>query len=266
MNSNWIQKQTEINISQFEHSMETHYPESKIYMRDPKEHITRLCEQCNYLDAAKVLNWDSYLGKESSVLDLGCGGGWFTAYLSSFDAVNKIYAMDSSSYFISEMMPKIVELMDGRLDKVEPIEGFFTPLLFEDAFLDTVVASSALHHADNLESVLKEIRRVLKINGLLIIANEVPSSRFRHVYSITKEFVKVFSNMLLKNYKSISPYISSSGHLNNPYLGDRDYPEWYWLESIRRSGFEIVEKVDSGLPTVKNSKGPHLTHFVCRAV
>jgi len=266
MNVNWIHKQTEMNIAQFDHAMETHYPESQEYMRDAQAHISRLCEQCNYLDAVKIIDWESCLGADASVLDLGCGGGWLTAYLSAFDYVNNIYAVDSSHYFISEMLPQVVELMGGKLDKVKPVEGFFTPLLFQDGLLDAVVASSALHHADNLEGVLTEIRRVLKKDGVLIILNETPSTRYRHVYSLSKAFVRMFLNTLFKKYKSTSPYISSSGYLYDPLLGDKDYPAWYWSEAIRQSGFKLVETVDSGLPTVKGVPGAHLTHFICRAI
>jgi len=266
MSGKWIEKQTEINISQFDNAMEQHYPESKGYMRDPQQHFSRLCEECNFLEAVKILKWDSYLKPRSTVLDLGCGGGWLTGFLSAFENIEKIYAIDSSHYFISTMMPEVVRIMGGSLDKVKAIEGFFTPLLFEDAYLDTVVVSSALHHADNLEAALKEIRRVLKKDGYLIIANETPSAHLRHVYSLTKEFIKVFLNMLLRKYKPVSPYISSNGHLNNPYLGDKDYPLWYWLEAIQRSGFQVVDTIDSGLATVKETKGPHLTHFICKAI
>lgn len=116
-----------------------------------------------------------------------------------------------------------------------PIEGVFTPLILEDGALDLVVASSALHHADSLESVLREIRRVLKNGGTLIILNETPSSAIRHALSLSKAFAKMISDAVFRRYKSISPSVSSSGYLYDPLLGDRDYPFWYWREAIGRS-------------------------------
>jgi ubiquinone/menaquinone biosynthesis C-methylase UbiE len=163
-------------------------------------------------------------------------------------------------------MPQVVKFMEGRQEKIVPIEGLFTPLLFRDGFLDVVVASSALHHADSLDGVLKEIRRTLKKDGLLFVLNETPSSRLGHVLLITKAVIKIFANVLLQNYKSISQSVSSSGYLCDPYLGDRDYPLWYWKNSIERSGFSIIEHVDTRLPTVKNGKGTSLVHLICKAV
>lgn len=108
--------------------------------------------------------------------------GWLTGYLSKLESVSTVYALDSSKYFLLKMMPKIVMLMGGgRQEKIVPIEGLFTPLMFEDGALDVVVASSVLHHADSLEAVLREIKRVLKEDGLLVILNETPSSGMRHV-------------------------------------------------------------------------------------
>ena len=264
MNLSWIHEQAERNISQFEKAMVVSCPDTKTFLQDPKEYLSRITEQCNYLDAVTLVDWTSYLGTTCSVLDLGCGGGWLTGYLSKLDSVNKIYALDSSKYFLLDMMPKIVALMKGRQEKVVPIEGLFTPLMFENGMLDVVVASSVLHHADSLESVLREIRRVLKNDGVLIILNETPSSGIRHVLSLTKAFVKIFLNASLHRYQSVSASVSSCGYLYDPLLGDRDYPLWYWEEAIGRSGFAITQTLDSGMPTLKAQKGRSLVHFVCR--
>jgi SAM-dependent methyltransferase len=265
MNKNWIFEQTELNISQFDKAMEESCPESRTYIHDPNAYLVRIAVQCNYFDAIKKIDWASYFGKDCLVLDLGCGGGWLSGHLSTFESVDTIYALDSSKYFLLDMMPKIITLMEGRPEKIASIEGLFVPLLFEDDMLDAVVASSVLHHADNLEGVLKEIKRVLKKDGLLFILNETPSSGIRHILSVTKAFIKIFVNNLFRNYKTTSGSISSSGYLYDPYLGDRDYPLWYWKEAIGRSGFTIIEDVDTGLPTVKDTKGRSLVHFVCRA-
>jgi len=262
----WINEQTDRNIAQFDTLMEIHYPESKVYINDPREHISRICEQCNYLDAVKLIDWNKYLKDDCVVLDIGCGGGWLTGFLSKFDSVSTIYALDSSKHYLSELMPQVVKLMEGKHKKVQPIEGLFTPLLFPDGFLDIVVAASALHHADNLEQFLKEIRRVLKKGGLLFVLNETPMSRFGYVYLMTKSVVKIILRSLLKIYKPVSQSVSSSGFLSNPFLGDRDYPLWYWVETINRSGFTIVEHINTGLPTMKGGKGYSLKHFVCKAI
>lgn len=264
MNISWIHEQAERNVSQFDKSMELACPDARIFLQDPKVYLSRMTEQCNYFEAVKHIDWASCLGKACTVLDLGCGGGWLTGYLSKFDSVNKVYALDSSKYFLFDMMPKVIALMNGREEKIIPIEGLFSPLMFGDGMLDVVVASSVLHHADSLETVLREIRRVLKSDGVLVILNETPSSGARHVFSLTKAFFRIVSNVSLRRYQSVSASVSACGYLYDPLLGDRDYPQWYWEKAIGRSGFIIAQTLNSGMPTLKAKKGRSLIHFICQ--
>lgn len=266
MNKTWIYEQTEFNVLQWDKSMETHYPESGKWLRNPDDYFVRLCQECNYLDAVKRIDWNSYLGKDAQVLDMGCGGGWLAAFLSTFESVGTLYALDSSRRFLSDLMPHVIKKMGGRPEKIVPIEGLFTPLLFEDGSLDVVAASSALHHADSLEGVLKEARRVLKKGGMLFILNESPRSWLRYVAWLTVAFARILKKVIACKYESASPAISACGFLYDPYLGDKSYPLWYWKEAIKRSGFSLIEVANTGLPTVKGSQGAALTHFVCKAV
>jgi SAM-dependent methyltransferase len=262
---NWINEQTARGLSQFDQSLEIHHPESKEYTREAVKYLQAICETCNYLDAVKAIKWHDYLKGDLKVLDLGCGGGWLSAYFSSKEQSRKIYALDSSHGFLTNLLPGVIQEMSGVPEKIEAIEGLFCPLLFQDGELDVVLASSVLHHAENLEVLLRECRRVLKPGGYLFILNETPYSGLRHLLSSTKGFLRIFMNLSLQRYYSISPSISSSGYFYDPALGDRDYPIWYWHEAIRRSGFQLAEFLDTGLATLKARSGRSLKHFICRA-
>jgi SAM-dependent methyltransferase len=266
MNKNWIFEQAERNVSQFDKAMEENHPDTVNFLRDSGEYYARVCVECNYLDATRLVKWRNYLKQDSTVLDLGCGGGWLSGHLSGFDEVAAIYALDSSKYFLYSMMPAILKIMNSREEKIIPVEALFSPLLLEDESLDAVVASSVLHHADGLEKLLKEIRRVLKKDGHLIILNETPSSGIRHFLMVVKAFFRIIRDLLTLRYRPSSPAISSSGYLYDPALGDRDYPLWYWKAAIVHAGFSIVEVIDTHMPTVKGTKGRSLVHFVCRPV
>lgn len=264
-NTSWVLEQSKKNISQFEQSMEDSHPETISFLYNSEDYFARVCEQCNYLDATQKVNWTKYIKEGATVLDLGCGGGWLSGLLSKYDAVSLIYAVDSSRYFLNDIMPGVLDIMGAKCEKIVPVEGLFSPLLIEDNSLDVVVASSVLHHAENLEQLLVEIKRVLKKGGYLVILNETPPSAFRYLASISKAFIRIFSNMLLRRYQSLSPSISSSGYIYDPQLGDRDYPVWYWLASIKKAGFEIEDIDKTSLATVKGEKGRKLTHFICKS-
>jgi ubiquinone/menaquinone biosynthesis C-methylase UbiE len=261
----WTIEQLSREVGQFDQAMTITYPESKASVQNAAEYLKTIGGTCNYIAAAEQVDWSRYLQSGSKLLDIGSGGGWLTAMLSRLDAVQTVYALDSSQHFLHKLMPQVMELMQGRLDKLVPVEGLFQPLLFADAHLDVVVASSALHHADSLESVLKEIRRTLKSGGLLFVLNETPRPGFRHLVSVVAAAVRIVRNLALKRYQSVSPSISSSCYLYDPKLGDRDYPIWYWEKALQESGFSIESVMNTGMPTVKGSKGRPLIHFICRA-
>ena len=266
MKRNWIVNQTEINVAQWDNVMETFYPESKLYLRDPNEYVKRLCVECNYLDAVKVLDWNKLLKPESVILDLACGGGWLSGYLSTFSQVKAIYALDSSKRFLSELLYATVKILNGNPKKITTIEALFSPILLENSTLDMVVSSSSLHHADSLEGVLKEIRRVLKDDGILVILNETPYSNLKHILSSTRSFIRILYKLLFRKYVSTSASVTACGHLYDPILGDKNYPLWYWREVIKKAGFRLIEERDTKMPTVKGKNMTSLTHFVCKVI
>lgn len=260
----WIVKQTQHNIAQFDKSMENAYPESAQYVSSPERFHKRIVEQTHYLDAVETVAWGSYLKPGCTVLDLGGGIGWLSAYLSRFDSVSRVYLLDSSRHFLENMMPGVVEIMQGRAEKIIPVEALLSPLFFEDRSLDVVVICSTLHHADNMEALLVEVKRVLKDDGYLLILNETPVGYFFYATAVAKQFVKILANTLARKYQPVSPSISSSGYVYDQFLFDRMYPMWFWKKAIAAAGFESVHIVNTGLGTLKGSTTPALTHFICR--
>ena len=266
MSINWIADQTLHGISQFDQAMINSYPDSNASLQNAHDYLRTVGHVCNYVAASQLVKWERYLPPNAKLLDIGCGGGWLAAMLSRLDTVQTVYALDSSRHFLYNLLPQVMELMQGNSEKLITIEGLFQPLLFEDDYLDMVVASSALHHADNLESVIRGIRPKLKRGGMLIVLNETPWPGLRHLLSVTAAALRIIKNLLLQRYHPVSPSISSSGYLYDPRLGDRDYPLWYWNKALESAGFSVESVIDTGMPTVANSKGRPLIHFICRAI
>lgn len=266
MDNNWIVEQTEYNVSQWDKSMENIDPSVKQWNRNPDRYYNRVCIECNFFDSVKVIEWEKYIAKDSKVLDLGCGGGWLSAYLSTFMHTKSILALDTSKNYLFNIMPGVINILKGDSSKITPIEGMFTPLLIQEKSLNMVVASAAVHHADNLEAVLTEIGSKLKSGGYLMILNETPQGYIRYIARIILSFFKLLTKTVIKQYETVSPKISASGFEYDAYLGDRSYPLWYWENAIHRAGFEIIELVDSNLPTLKNTKQVTLKHFICQKV
>lgn len=262
----WIERQNRANMAQWDKSIEIHYPQYTKMWRDPAEHYRCLKEYWNCLDAVKIIDWSAFFKKDNlTLMDLGAGTGWLSVYLSTFDHVKKIYAVDSSYFLLHNMFEEIVKLMSGNREKITLIQGLFNPILMDDNSLDIVVISSALHHTENLEDTFKEIFRVLKKGGYLFVLNETPFTSLQYIFLQVKIFASHLKNVILQKYQSLSQTISESGILLDPYLGDRCYPFWYWIKAIHNSGFDITEILKTQFYTLKKEKkGNKLTHFICK--
>lgn len=92
------------------------------------------------------------------ILDLGCGVGERSKYLSKF---GKVIGIDISSKNIEIAKQKYPEI-DFRVMEAENLS-------FEKDFFDTIYAYDVLEHVDDLEKTLEEIKRVLKQGGKLLI-------------------------------------------------------------------------------------------------
>ncbi len=131
----------------------------------------RLLAQCG---AGEIWNWESPAGKlrwarrvrmlsghlkpGMTVLELGCGAGYFTQELARSGA--DIVAIDVS--------PELLEI--ARTNCSAPnvqyeIENAYA-LSYDDAVFDSVVGSSVLHHLE-IEKALRDIYRVLKPAGTI---------------------------------------------------------------------------------------------------
>lgn len=106
--------------------------------------------------ARRVKMLSEHLGPGMSVLELGCGAGYFTRELAC--SVAEVVAIDVS--------PDLLEI--ARTNCSAPnvryqIQNAYE-LSYPDAVFDSVVGSSVLHHLE-IEKAVREIYRVLKPGG-----------------------------------------------------------------------------------------------------
>ncbi len=165
-----------------------------------------------------------------TVLDIACGEGYGTNLLSNF--AEKIAGVDIDNQTIVEAKSKYTS------KNIEFAQGDTSNIPFPDSAFDVVVSFETIEHHDKHDEMIKEIKRVLKPDGVFII-----STPDKHVYTdlkgvvnkfhvkelYKKEFVdlikKYFSNTTILNQKFITgSYIyNETFHSNSPkiwYSGD----------------------------------------------
>ncbi|MGK7945910.1 MAG: class I SAM-dependent methyltransferase [Microcystaceae cyanobacterium] len=98
------------------------------------------------------------INRESSILDLCCGGGQTTRYLVPLS--EQVTGLDAS--------PVALKRAKKAVPQANYVEGLAEDLPFDDNSFDLVHTSVALHEmtADQLQQIFKGVYRVLKPNGV----------------------------------------------------------------------------------------------------
>lgn len=103
------------------------------------------------------------LDKNSKVLDVGCGTGLTSAYISKTFS-SKVIGLDNHPV----MIQKAKERIKRSLLNVEIINGNAEHLPFSDCTFDFVIVESVTIFTSSIKKSIQEFERVLKPNGVLI--------------------------------------------------------------------------------------------------
>ncbi|MBM3199498.1 class I SAM-dependent methyltransferase [Candidatus Woesearchaeota archaeon] len=132
---------------------------AKTYDKIAKPYFNATFEKISQYHLDKFI---SMLPKKSKVLDAGCGPGRDSQYFKEYGL--KVTAIDCSSKMIAEAKKKVKGVTFKKMDMMK--------MGFKDKTFDGVWASASIIHEDkkDLPNLLKEIRRVLKCNGILYVS------------------------------------------------------------------------------------------------
>ena len=106
-----------------------------------------------------------------TILDVGCGRGFYLKIFSLLDGPNTIIGIDKNREYLSQA--RSLTRQDKRV-KIK--RGSIYKLPFLDGSFDIVVCSEVLEHLTDEKTALKELYRVTKPDGMLLIT--VPNSNF----------------------------------------------------------------------------------------
>ncbi len=217
--------------------------------------------------------FDSNVFKKGSIgLEIGCGNAFQSALLSSVS--NRIFATDlfrengaTHSLGIKKAQDLISTL---NIKNITLISCSAISLPFDDDYFDFIFSSSALEHVADKKAALKEMRRVLKPDGnmVLIVPTHMPSLyAFPHLFLyIIARLFKVMLNSktaqkenynndagfnmqnkeislwkrFFKNHPSF-PLPEPHGEYKNIFDELKSQFPGVWLNMVRGEGFRITK-------------------------
>lgn len=175
------------------------------------------------------------------ILDLGCGPGIHAKKMQALGA--KVKGID-----ISE---ELLALAKAEAPKVEFTLGNANKLPYENNEFDIVVSSLVMNHINDWNSVLREVRRVLKKNGIFVFSGYNP---------VTEKVVKIkwfFRKFrILKDYFKEEKRVGKWRKDKNISADITHYHKTYGtiVKLLVANGFEILDYEDCK-PAISSRKG-----------
>lgn len=126
-------------------------------------------------DLSRKYNWKEfddfikYINNGNKLIDLGCGNGRFWGYLRN---VGNNKGVKDIQYVGVDNNEKLIKKACENYPEAKFIVGDMLDLPMKDNSIDSIVAIASLHHIpsnDLRKQAIKEMHRILKKNGVLII-------------------------------------------------------------------------------------------------
>ena len=123
---------------------------------------------------SKVTDWglsQASIGNQDIILDVGCGGGRTVSKLAAIATQGKVYGIDHSAESVAMAVRTNKQWID--IARVEVREASVSRLPFPESTFDIVTAVETHFWWPALPTDMREVLRVLKPGGRLIIIAEV---------------------------------------------------------------------------------------------
>ena len=163
---------------------------------------------------------------DAFILDVGCGGGKAVQELARISSRGKVCGIDYSEEMV-QLARKINKEFVGN-GHVEIMHGSVSSLPFPDGMFNLVTAFETYYFWPNLIDDLREVKRVLKAGGTLLIANEV----YKHE-KFEKRNLKwaKWGDMMIHTPEEYREFLTEGGYSDVAIF---DIPEKNWIAAIAK--------------------------------
>lgn len=174
-------------------------------MKNKRDLFNKLAENWDQQDIVSPEKYrrivsEAEIEKGQNILDVGTGTGVLIPYLLEAEREINIFAID----FAEKMIEKFRE--KGFPSNVLPFVMDIRKTVFEDNFFDRIIINSCYPHFEEKPSALKEIYRLLKKGGLVIISH--PTGR-RFVNELHKKTHPLIEEDIIWDISTLREFIES---------------------------------------------------------
>jgi ubiquinone/menaquinone biosynthesis C-methylase UbiE len=180
---------------------------------------------------SKVTDWGlSHISIEThdTILDVGCGGGRTVSKLAAIATEGKVCGLDYSKESVAVASRINREWI--KMGRVEIREGTVSQLPFPDAVFDLVTAVETHFWWPDLSAGMREVLRVLKPGGTLIIIAEIYKGAQTATAKLAEKYLPL-SGMALLSVDEHRELFANTGYSDIQVI---DEPRKGWICGIGR--------------------------------
>lgn len=133
------------------------------------------------------------------VLDVACGAGYGSHFLATSGA-KRVFGVDIDKRAVSFAKEYYTH------PRVTYIQGDITNLPFPDEFFDVIISFETIEHLPQPEACVREIRRVLKDNGIFICSTPNIKYTKHPPYHLHEFYPNEFFDLLESNFREVKRY------------------------------------------------------------
>ena len=151
------------------------------------------------------------VGNQNTILDIGCGGGRTVSKLAAIAAQGKVYGIDHSDESVAAASRMNARLIDAG--RVEIRLGSVSALPVPDAMFDIITGVETHFWWPNLRSDMREVFRVTKPGGTLILIAEI----YKGAYTMAAKIIEkhaVETGMTLLSVDEHGELLRDAGYSN----------------------------------------------------
>jgi ubiquinone/menaquinone biosynthesis C-methylase UbiE len=147
--------------------------------------------------------------KNKSILLLGSNEGWMEIHIRNLGFKGRIVATDIADKALARARKKVLDL---GLKDIDHIVADLNKDTFEPESFDYIIAEGVLHHIENIDFCIAQLKYCLKAGGLLIGSEFIGAFRFQFP-DVQVRWINAALDMLPRKYRPSKV----GGNPNLPY-------------------------------------------------